>query len=200
VKEMHPLAKEKFDSLYDQKMWAYAVNIARLYILYKYGGIYMDTDIHMTKNASLNMLPLEKDLILVHPGKYKNKNKIRFQNCVLCASKNNAFIKKVYDRIGTQGYSVLGGGGGEHPLYEKYSTTYLTSEYHIHTSKKKHGMNNYPAICFDRRRIIVPETDCILDPNYFFGPKPLIATHLDMASHNVFKRYKFIKDLGTPTP
>ena len=41
---------------YDAKKWAFVSDVARLLILYKYGGVYLDTDVELLK-------PLEEKLL-----------------------------------------------------------------------------------------------------------------------------------------
>lgn len=38
---------------YDSKKWAFVADYVRLYVLVKYGGIYLDTDVEMVKNMDL---------------------------------------------------------------------------------------------------------------------------------------------------
>ena len=45
-----PKINDFFYHAYENKKWAFASDVARLFILYNYGGIYMDTDVEVIKS------------------------------------------------------------------------------------------------------------------------------------------------------
>lgn len=45
----HPYTKEAYES----KKWAFITDYVRLYVLYHFGGIYMDSDVEVTKNLNV---------------------------------------------------------------------------------------------------------------------------------------------------
>lgn len=49
---------------YEQKKWAFVSDVARLIILYNYGGIYMDTDVELKKECPFDRY-LERDALFV---------------------------------------------------------------------------------------------------------------------------------------
>lgn len=61
-------------SAYQQKKWAYVSDYVRMYALYKYGGIYLDTDVEMVRSLPIEYLKfssfagIEDDSFLVNPG------------------------------------------------------------------------------------------------------------------------------------
>lgn len=73
------------DKLKNKKQWAFMSDYIRLYALYHYGGIYLDTDIEVVKDFS----PLLYDNCFFgeeSPGK--------FNNAVIGATPHSPFIKK----------------------------------------------------------------------------------------------------------
>ena len=71
---------------YENKKYAFVSDVARLYALYEYGGIYLDTDVEIIK-------PLENILTnQVAVGFQDNKN---INTGLIASTKNNIFIKKM---------------------------------------------------------------------------------------------------------
>lgn len=182
LKKMPENVKEKYKYFFNEKQWAYASDILRYWIIYKYGGVYLDCDFKMTKKGSLNTLPLEKDLILVnmraiHKGK---KFKCRIQNCFLAAKKKQNFLKRIVEKISNLNYKLKTIRGDE---TEKYSCGYLTTEYsfYVQSSDTKKHKNSF------RKKIkkMMPKEECILNKEYFLGDKPIIAKHLAKRSHGL---------------
>lgn len=80
----HPYTK----LAYNNKKWAFVTDYVRLFALQKYGGVYLDTDMYITK--SLNTI-LNHDLVLGKEDKY-------FISAGMIASKtNNVYIKSLLD-------------------------------------------------------------------------------------------------------
>lgn len=82
--------KNKFiKEAYENKKWAFVSDYARLEALYKYGGIYFDTDMEVTKDISEI---LEKECVFgVEDSKMVAAGFIYVKNS------NNKFIKKILD-------------------------------------------------------------------------------------------------------
>lgn len=71
---------------YENKKWAFVSDVARLWALYTYGGIYMDTDVTVYK-------PLDK--FLVH-NCFTGFENVDYPICAtMGAEKNNKFIKEL---------------------------------------------------------------------------------------------------------
>lgn len=80
-----PFVKEA----YENKKWAFVSDYARIYALYKYGGIYFDTDMKVTKNADFVK---EKDIFLGY------ENSGYFGTAVIGAKeKNSKYMKQILD-------------------------------------------------------------------------------------------------------
>lgn len=86
------IKKNKFlKKCYELKLWAFVTDYLRVYILYKYGGIYLDTDVEVIKSFDVF---LEEDCFLGYEGYKKSEN---IGTGIIGARANNAFIKKVLD-------------------------------------------------------------------------------------------------------
>lgn len=126
--------------LYKQKRWAFISDYMRLYALYKYGGIYFDTDVEVTK--SFDMLLKEKAFIgfQIEPGTAK----YAFNTAVIGSEKGNGFVEyclqeteklqrmhyhamaapSISSKILTEKYGV-----NKHMVYNFESVTVLTKDY-----------------------------------------------------------------------
>ena len=79
---------------YHAKKWAFVSDYARLFIIHKYGGIYMDTDVELIKPLD-QLLDLDCFLGFQHE-KYVNNG------LILGAVNGNSFVKKnaeIYERL-----------------------------------------------------------------------------------------------------
>lgn len=77
-----------FKQAYENKKWAFASDVVRLYALYTEGGIYMDTDVEVYK-------PLDE--FLVHQG-FTGFEDINYPVCAtIGAEKGNPIIKMMLD-------------------------------------------------------------------------------------------------------
>jgi hypothetical protein len=191
IEDMPQLAKDKFKKFISEKQWALASDIIRYHIVYKYGGIYMDTDFVMNPKGSLNMLPLEKDLILtnMHGLKPSRPFRCRLQMCVFLASKNNPFMKQLVDNIGNQKYTLTDAGGIP---FEKYSCQYITTEYYLHLRQDYKGKLPLHYMNEDLTNLI-PKNEIIIDNGYFFSKDAKIANHLYSLSHHPNNIKKYMK-------
>lgn len=73
---------------YKTKKWAFVSDYVRLYALYEYGGIYMDTDVELVKNLD----PFLNDNVFF--GFESNKT---ISTAVIGSKEKNNFIKKILD-------------------------------------------------------------------------------------------------------
>lgn len=73
---------------YENKKWAFVSDYARLDILYKNGGIYMDTDVEIIKNI---------DELLLDEAFIGFENKDYLSTAVIGAQKENLWIKEVLE-------------------------------------------------------------------------------------------------------
>ncbi|MEH7129315.1 glycosyltransferase [Neobacillus drentensis] len=73
---------------YDKKKYAFVSDYARLFILYNYGGIYLDTDIELTKNI---------DGFLVKEAFSGFENDVEVQTGIIGSVSGNTVIKQFLD-------------------------------------------------------------------------------------------------------
>lgn len=74
---------------YEMKKWAFVADYARFYVLYQYGGVYLDTDVQLVKN--IDELRLK--------GKFAGfgNDEIVNTGLILATEKNDWLCKKVMD-------------------------------------------------------------------------------------------------------
>lgn len=77
-----------FKQAYANKKWAFASDVARLYVLYKEGGIYMDTDVEIYK-------PLDE--FLGNEGFIGFEDKHYLSTATIGSVPNNPIIKTILD-------------------------------------------------------------------------------------------------------
>ncbi len=84
------------------KLWAYASDYTRLYTLYEYGGIYLDTDIFIIR--SLNSLLGNNCFVAFQ---YKELSDYWITNGAFGSAPKHHFIKKCLDELEKKGHSKL---------------------------------------------------------------------------------------------
>jgi len=90
-----PMHLPYMQNAYSNKKWANLSNLTRLYALFNYGGIYLDTDIEVTKSFS----PLlENACFLGFEDPYIDWDGC-INNAVFGAEKGHWFVKEMYDRL-----------------------------------------------------------------------------------------------------
>lgn len=82
--DMYPYAREA----YDNRKFAFVTDIVRMYALYTYGGVYMDTDVEILK-------PL--DQFLHHSAFSGFESETRFPTGLMAAEKNSKWAKDNLD-------------------------------------------------------------------------------------------------------
>ncbi len=73
---------------YENKKYAFVTDYVRLYILYNYGGVYMDTDVEVIKNI---------DKFLEHKAFSGFENNNYIPTGIMASEKNNKWIKDLLD-------------------------------------------------------------------------------------------------------
>ena len=73
---------------FDNKKWAFITDVVRLYVLYMYGGIYMDTDVEVIKSI---------DSILGYQCVSGFESETAVPTGLIASEKANPFIKKLLD-------------------------------------------------------------------------------------------------------
>lgn len=87
----HPYVKEA----YNAKKWAFVADYVRLYVLYHFGGIYMDTDVEVIRQ--LNRFLTDPAFTCFEPPNYICPDQIVIQTGMIGAEKGNLWIKKLLD-------------------------------------------------------------------------------------------------------
>lgn len=74
---------------YEEKKWAFVSDFARLWIIYNYGGIYLDTDVELIKNL---------DFLLKYDAFFSSEDNKRYATGLgFGAKKYNKIVKKMMD-------------------------------------------------------------------------------------------------------
>jgi mannosyltransferase OCH1-like enzyme len=130
---------------YEAKKWAFVTDFARLYILYHYGGIYMDSDVEVTKNL---------DRFLKTPGFMGHETKTSISAGVIGARKGNPCIKTFLDYYRGKHFKNQNGSFNQ-VTNVKIMTRNLAETYQVYLNGKFQRVKNYMAIY----------------PQEFFSPK-----------------------------
>lgn len=126
--------------LYKQKRWAFLSDYMRLYAVYKYGGVYLDTDVEVLKD--FGSLLTQKSFIGFQTDVEQSKH--LFNSAVIGGEKGNEFIKKSLqetEKIQRMSFHPMGGpvvstkvlvndyGVEKHQNYYLNDVTVLTKDY-----------------------------------------------------------------------
>ena len=128
---------------YENKKWAFITDYVRLYVLYNYGGIYMDTDVEVLKPF---------DELLTHKAFSGFEDKINIPTGIIASEKHNKWIKYLLDYYKDRHFIVDG--------KINYTTNVLII---TEMTKKKYGLkqnNTYQDL-----------KDVVFYPNDYFCPK-----------------------------
>ena len=82
---------------YEAKKYAFVTDYVRLYVLYNYGGIYMDTDVELLKNL---------DSFLTHPAFSGFENNNLIPTGLMASCKHNKWIKLLLDDYKNKHFKV----------------------------------------------------------------------------------------------
>lgn len=126
-----PLHIKLLKQLQDKKQWAFMSDYVRLYALFNYGGLYLDTDIEIVKNFDellLNQCFIGEE----SPGKYNN--------AVMGAQKKHVFVLECMDYMEK---SFLNGNILYSPEVVTSVASSTTSDVKIYPSKFFYPYNPY---------------------------------------------------------
>lgn len=84
---------------FEEKKWAFITDYVRLYVLYNYGGIYMDTDVEVLKSL---------DIFLEHEAFSGFEDKENIPTGIMAAKKGNKWIKYLLDYYTNKHFIVDG--------------------------------------------------------------------------------------------
>lgn len=132
---------------YKEKKWGFVPDYARLDIIYKYGGIYLDTDVELVK--PFPALLLDNAFMGFEDGKYINLG------LIFGAEKNNNLIKEIRDNYNDKSFYLEDGALNLKPS-PIYSTEILIKHGLLQNNKKQiiEGIHIYPSEYFCPRDYI----------------------------------------------
>lgn len=137
---------------YESKKWAFVSDYARLKVLYEYGGIYMDTDVEVTKNL---------DLFLKHDAFSGFEDDKHIPTGIMASKKNGEWMRLLLSYYKDRHFILE---NGEFDL-----TTNITSI-------TKMTLSKYPVELNNQFQEI--EGVCALYPDDFFCPKDYVTGEL----------------------
>lgn len=147
---------------FQKKKWAFVSDYVRLEVLYKYGGIYLDTDMFLIK-------PLHD---LLHHSCFLGKQEEQLVNaCIIGSVPNHAFIKKCIDE-----YKML--KFDEHRMANIAIPNLITRLYNLYILDNKDVKLYEPDFFYPYSTF-----DNLVDPNFLNYIKPnSYSAHLWNAS------------------
>ena len=126
---------------YEAKKYAFVSDVARFYILYHYGGIYLDTDVEVLK-------PLDRFL---NDGAFMGfeDGKHVAPGLIIGAEKGNVIIKEILDNYSKEKF-ILKDGSYNLTTVVKYTTNILLKYGLVQDNSKQNvnGMIIYPKTYF----------------------------------------------------
>ena len=129
---------------YESKKWAFVSDYVRLYALYEYGGIYLDTDVEIT--SSLDEFLYEQAFV-----SYQSDNSI--QTGIIGAQEGNEFIKIVLDNYENKRF-ILCNGEIDQTTNVDIITKLVVENYKVSLDnklKKFHDLAIYPKEYFTQK-------------------------------------------------
>lgn len=138
---------------FENKKWAFASDYIRLYALYKFGGVYLDSDLEVTQSLD-NFLSLD-----FFSGYEKYNKSYQPITALMGASKGNAIIKDLLDEYDDI-YFVKSDGS-----FDQTTNTQRISAYFKKNYRLSEPLN--PKACFS----LIPESSYIYPYFYFCTPK-----------------------------
>lgn len=136
----NPYVKEA----YDAKKYAFVSDYVRLYVLYNFGGIYMDTDVELIKN-------LDEFLSLPAFSGIENSNMI--STGIMASCKKNKWLKLLLDNYQDRHFLLA---NGEYDLTTNvvFITNLTVKKYNIKLNDSYQNLG-----------------DVVIYPSYYFSPK-----------------------------
>ena len=111
-----------FKEVYDRKLFAFISDYIRLVVLFKYGGIYLDTDVTIVKNFDEDMLNCKMFLPI--------QNQTYTEPAVFGSEKEHIFLKEMLDFYDDEIWKC-----------KEYTIPNIIRK----ILKKKYNINNFPA-------------------------------------------------------
>nr|WP_255408012.1 glycosyltransferase [Lactobacillus johnsonii] len=130
---------------YDSKKWAFVSDYARFWVLYNYGGIYLDTDVELIK--SLDNIIKNGPFFALETEEYDSVN----PGVGMASQKKNVFYKEVLDDYENSHYLTKDGIPNNTPVGKRVAR--LLKEYGLSSNNSEgiqvvDGIYIYPAEYF----------------------------------------------------
>jgi hypothetical protein len=170
--------KAKFDYFVNRGMYLHAQDIAKFWILFYDGGIYIDNGYRFKSKKSLKNIPFgDSDLVLFNSS--VKKNVCRLDESLMACAKNERFFMHLIDYIGHPTYFPKSVWDGS--LLEVYAASYITTHYDLFTRLYSNQPIIKESVPFikDLDKKIIPKNHKILDPSVAFLKNPeLVFRHV----------------------
>lgn len=140
--ERIPYVKEA----YDQKKWAFVSDVARLEILYKYGGLYLDTDVELIK--PINEIIKNGDFMGIES--YKGGKVNVNPGLIIGVKQHNPIIKDILDSYDNEHFLKGERNSSKYTIVER-TTKILIDKYGLKNNncfQKLAYLNIYPSFYF----------------------------------------------------
>lgn len=156
-----------------QKRYGFAIDVARLDIVYRYGGIYLDTDVEIIRSFN--------DSLLCHPAIccFEGKKFVNFGS-ILGAEKENPVILKLLEQYMTRDF-ILHGGTLNLTTCSAYQAKDLKNFYGLKLNGKTQRLNGITVFSSD-----------------FFDPKNVETEEIKI-TENTYSIHHFEGTWLTPT-
>lgn len=141
---------------YNEKKWAFVSDYVRLYALYNFGGIYLDTDVELIKNI---------DCFLIFSNFMGLEDKSRIMTAVIGSEKGSAWIKYLLDDYSNRSFYKNNG-----------SLDLMTNVERVTLLAKKQGFMEINDKTSSFKNVIVFSTE-------YFSPKSPLSGKVNKTSN-----------------
>lgn len=125
------------DQAYDNKKYAFAADYIRVYALYHYGGIYLDTDVEVLKSF--------EDLLDLPYFLGRENSKAGIEAAALGCEKGNSLIKDILDSYEGQSFVNSDGSLNVEPMPIRFRSC-IEAKYHYRMIDKKDDFDDNPFV------------------------------------------------------
>lgn len=151
---LFPKGKSKWvDQAFEKKKYAFAADYIRLYALYHYGGIYLDSDVEVLKSFN-DFLHLDDMLC------YENSSRKGLEVAVIGVSKNRKWVKQCLDYYSNRRFDLGNGMLDIKVLPEVVKDNLIKAKWNIYNVSNIHDASE-----------VNPSNSIPVFPHSFFSPK-----------------------------
>ena len=156
---------------YTAKKWAFAADYVRMWVLYNYGGIYLDTDEEVRKDLGPyleNRFFIGTQCYKTQESKHKSEMHTYLSMGVIGSEPKHPYMKKLLDYYDSVGF--LAKDGKVDLTTTNFKLTELMKEFgYVAEDKEQHlaeGIAVYPSAVFSDRTSHPADFDCV---SYHWG-------------------------------